>query len=51
MAPPYADGDLNIARGAAQFHWREDGWIVLDPEIVAHPYVEESKEYAQKVTA
>lgn len=40
----FKDGSLDI-------HWREDGWIGLDPSIVAHPYVEESKEYAQEVMA
>lgn len=40
----FKDGSLDI-------HWREDGWIGLDPSIVAHPYVEEAKEYAEEVMA
>jgi site-specific DNA recombinase len=42
---------VNFRDGSLDIHWREDGWIGLDPEIVAHPYVEEAKEYAQEVMA
>ena len=37
--------------GSLDIHWREDGWIGLDPSIVAHPYVEEAKEYSEEVMA
>ena len=40
-----------IMDGCLDIHWREDGWIGLDPSIVAHPYVEEAKEYAEEVMA
>jgi hypothetical protein len=42
---------VNFRDGSLDIHWREDGWIGLDPEIVAHPYVEEAKEYAKEVMA
>ena len=42
---------VNFRHGSLDIHWREDGWIGLDPEIVTHPYVEEAKEYAQEVMA
>jgi len=38
---------VNFRDGSLDIHWGEDGWIGLDPEIVAHAYVEVSKEYAQ----
>ena len=42
---------INLSDGSLDIHWREDGWIGLDPAIVAHPYVEEAKENAQEVSS
>ena len=42
---------VNLSDDSLDIHWREDGWIGLDPAIVAHPYVEEAKENAQEVSS
>ena len=45
------DTRRTIKNSSLDIHWREDGWIGLDPSIVAHPFVEEAKEYAEEVMA
>lgn len=42
---------VNFRDGSLDIHWREDGWIGLDPDIVTHPYVEEATDYAKELAA
>ena len=42
---------VDICESSMNTAWREDGWIGLDPMIVAHPYVEESKGLVEEIAA
>ena len=42
---------VDICESSMNIAWREDGWIGLDPTIVAHPYVEESKGLVEEIAA
>lgn len=40
---------VDLSESSMNISWRESGWIGLDPMIIAHPYTEEAKDYAEEI--